>query len=179
MGEMKVFITEPLPLVEEAVKILERYVSSVEVSDRFYDVVPSEKIRGCIAVIVGDSVINRDSLKDAGDLRIIQKAGVGVNTIDLDECTRRGIYVCNLPGVNALDVAEYVIGAMISSLRDFPRMDKAARKALWDQRPKLIGERLTGKTVGIIGFGRIGREVTRLLKPFNVEVLTYLSLIHI
>ena len=173
MGEMKVFITEPLPLVEEAVKILERYVSSVEVSDRFYDVVPSEKIRGCIAVIVGDSVINRDSLKDAWDLRIIQKAGVGVNTIDLDECTRRGIYVCNLPGVNALDVAEYVIGAMISSLRDFPRMDKAARKALWDQRPKLIGERLTGKTVGIIGLGRIGREVARLLKPFNVEVLTY------
>jgi len=173
MDEMKVFITEPLPLVEEAVKILEKHVSTVEVSDRFHDVVPPEKIRGCIAVIVGDSIINRDSLREADDLRLVQKAGVGVNTIDLDECTRRGIYVCNLPGVNAIDVAEYVLGAMILGLRDFPRMDRTARRALWEQRPKLMGERLTGKTVGIIGFGRIGREVTRLLKPFNVEVLTY------
>ena len=172
MKKMKVFITEPLPSVEEAVKILGKYVD-VETSERFYDVVPSEKLRDCIAVIVGDSVISEASLEEAEDLRLVQKAGVGVNTIDLDACTKRGIYVCNLPGVNSIDVAEYVIGAMISSLRDFPRMDRAARKAAWDERPRLIGERLTGKTIGIIGLGRIGREVVRLLKPFNVEVLAY------
>ena len=125
---MKVFITEPLPFVEEAVKILEEY-ADVEVSERFYDVVPPEKLRGCIAVIVGDSVISEVSLEDADKLRLVQKAGVGVNTIDLNACKERGIYVCNLPGVNAIDVAEYVIGAIISGLRDFPRMDRAARKA--------------------------------------------------
>jgi len=170
--EKKVFITEPLPFVEEAVKILEKY-AEVEISEKFYDVVPSEKLKGCVAVIVGDSVISEASLEDADELRLVQKAGVGVNTIDLDACTKRGIYVCNLPGVNALDVAEYVIGAIISSLRDFPRMDRAARRAAWDERPRLIGERLTGKKVGIIGLGRIGREVVRLLRPFNVEVLAY------
>ena len=169
---MKVFITEPLPFVEEAVKILEEY-STVEVSEEFYSVVPSEKLRGCVAVIVGDSVISEASLEGADELRLVQKLGAGVNTIDLEACAKRGIYVCNLPGVNALDVAEYVIGAMILSLRDFPRMDRAARKAAWNQRPKLVGERLTGKKVGIIGLGRIGREVVRLLRPFNVEVLAY------
>jgi len=172
MCKKKIFITEPLPFAEEAVKILEKH-ADVEISDRFYRVVPSEKMRGCFAVIVGDSIINEDSLRDVDELRIIQKAGVGVNTIDINACTKRGIYVCNLPGVNAIDVAEYVVGAMISSLRDFPRMDRAARRAAWNERPKLIGERLTGKKVGIIGLGRIGREVVRLLEPFNVEILVY------
>jgi len=172
MEKRKIFITDPLPFVEEAVKILEKY-AEVEVSDRFYKSVPSEKLRGCVAVIVGDSVINEKSLEDANELRLVQKAGVGVDTIDINACTKRGIYVCNLPGVNAIDVAEYVVGAMISSLRDFPRMDRAARKAAWNERPELIGERLTGKKIGIIGLGRIGREVVRLLKPFNVEILAY------
>jgi len=172
MGKMKVFITEPLPFIEEAIKILEKHVE-IEISEGFYDAVPAEKLRGCVAVIVGDTLINETSLEDADELRLVQKAGVGVDTIDVKACTKRGIYVCNLPGVNAIDVAEYVIGAMISSLRDFPRMDRAARKAAWDERPKLIGERLTGKKVGVIGLGRIGREVIRLLKPFNVEVLVY------
>jgi len=172
MGKMKVFITEPLPFIEEAIKILENY-AKVEVSKRFYGVVPAGKLRGCVAVIVGDTLIDENSLEDANELRLVQKAGVGVNTIDIEACTKRGIYVCNLPGVNAVDVAEYVIGAMISSLRDFPRMDRAARKAAWDERPKLIGERLSGKKVGVIGLGRIGREVVRLLKPFNVKVLVY------
>jgi len=172
MCKKKIFITEPLPFAEEAVKILEKH-ADVEISDRFYRVVPSERMRGCFAVIVGDSIINEDSLRDVDELRIIQKAGVGVNTIDINACTKRGIYVCNLPGVNAIDVAEYVVGAMISSLRDFPRMDRAARRAAWNERPKLIGERLTGKKVGIIGLGRIGREVVRLLEPFNVEILVY------
>ena len=172
MEKRKVFITEPLPFVEEAIKILEEY-AEVEVSDQFYKVVPSEKLKGCIAVLVGDSVINEDSLEEADELRLVQKIGAGVNTIDINACTKRGIYVCNLPGVNALDVAEFVVGAMISSLRDFPRMDRVARRAAWNERPRLVGERLTGKKIGIIGLGRIGREVVRLLKPFNVEVMAY------
>ncbi|RLI40540.1 phosphoglycerate dehydrogenase, partial [Candidatus Bathyarchaeota archaeon] len=168
----RVFITEPLPFAEEAIKILEEYVD-VEVSRVFYHVVPPEKLRGCIGVLAGDSIINKHSLSEADELRIIQKTGVGVNTIDLEECSRRGIYVCNLPGVNAIDVAEYVVGAMISALRGFFRMDRAARRAAWDERPNLIGERLSGKIVGIIGFGNIGRKVAYLLRPFSVKILAY------
>ncbi|RLG94977.1 hypothetical protein DRO37_03840 [Candidatus Bathyarchaeota archaeon] len=172
MRDERVFITEPLPFAEEAVKVLKEYVD-VEVSSVFYHIVPPEKLRGCIGVLAGDSIINKHSLSEADELRIIQKTGAGVNTIDLEECSRRGIYVCNLPGVNAIDVAEYVVGAMISALRGFFRMDRAARRAAWDERPNLIGERLSGKTVGIIGFGNIGRKVAYLLRPFSVKILAY------
>ncbi|MCD6530461.1 phosphoglycerate dehydrogenase [Candidatus Bathyarchaeota archaeon] len=168
----RVLITEPLPMYDVAVDLLQAY-AEVEVSEVFYDIVPAEKIRGCRAIIVGDSKISEQSLSEADDLLLVQKFGVGVDTIDLDACSKRGIYVCNLPGVNAIDVAEYVVGAMISYLRRFMRMDEAARRAAWDERPNLIGERLSGKTVGIIGFGNIGRNVARLLEPFKVRVLVY------
>lgn len=172
MSLPKVFITEPLPYADVAVKHLEGY-ASVEISEIFYGSVPAHRLRGCTATIVGDAVLSEESLAEADELRIVQKFGVGVNTIDLDACTERGIYVCNIPGINAIDVAEYAVGAMISGLRDFLRMDEAARRAAWDERPQLIGERLSGKTVGIIGLGRIGRNVARLLKPFRVRILAY------
>ena len=171
MGE-RVLITEPLPMYEVAIDLLQAY-AEVEVSNVFYDVVPAERLKGCEAVIVGDSKITGESLSEADKLLLVQKFGVGVDTIDLDACSKRGIYVCNLPGVNAIDVAEYVVGAMISCLRGFLRMDEAARRAAWDERPNLIGERLKGKTVGIIGFGNIGRTVARLLEPFKVKILVY------
>jgi len=135
--------------------------------------VPPQKLRGCHAVIVADSFLPEESLVDADEIRIAQKFGVGVNTIDIDECTKRGIYVCNIPGINSLDVAEYAVGAMISSLRGFMMLDSAARRAAWAARPSLVGERLSGKTVGIVGFGKIGREVARLLVPFRAKLLAY------
>ncbi|MEM2110717.1 MAG: NAD(P)-dependent oxidoreductase [Candidatus Bathyarchaeia archaeon] len=169
----KVFLTEPIPHYEILVDLLREYAET-KVSDIFPKIVPPESLKGCIAVVVGDSIIDAESLKYADELKLVQKFGAGINTIDIKACDSRGIYVCNIPGVNALDVAEYVIGAMISSLRGFLRMDEAARRAAWDERPALIGERLSNKTVGIIGLGRIGCEVTRLLKPFKgIKILAY------
>jgi len=98
----------------------------------------SREIEECIGILAGDSIINKHSLSEADELRIIQKTGSGVNTIDLMECSNKGIYVCNLPGVNAIDIAEYVVGAMKAALRGFFRMDRAA----WDEKSNLIGERL-------------------------------------
>jgi len=172
MEEKKVFITEPLPKFEVALDLIGKY-ASVEVSKVFYDVVPAEKLRDCDAVIVGDSRVTRESISEANRLLLVQKFGVAVNTIDIEACSKKGIYVCNLPGVNSVDVAEYAVGAMISYLRGFIRMDDAARRAAWSERPNLIGERLSGKTIGIIGFGNIGREVSRLLEPFKVKILVY------
>lgn len=168
----RVLITEPLPMYEVAVNILQDH-AEVKVSKVFYDIVPADNLKGCDAVIVGDSKVTEESLSEADKLRLVQKFGVGVDTIDLDACSKRGVYVCNLPGVNAIDVAEYVVGAMISCLRGFMKMDEAARRVAWDERPNLIGERLSGKTVGIIGFGNIGRNVARLLEPFKVKILVY------
>ncbi|MGQ9513905.1 MAG: NAD(P)-dependent oxidoreductase [Thermoproteota archaeon] len=168
----KVWIAEPIPSTDVAIRKLRPY-AEVEVSPIFYQQVPPQKLRGCSAVIIADSFLMKESLADADKLRIVQKFGVGFNTIAIEECGRRGIYVCNIPGINSLDVAEFVVGSMISSLRGFARLDSAARRGAWSERPNLVGERLSGKTVGIIGFGRIGREVARLLRPFNVKLLVY------
>jgi D-3-phosphoglycerate dehydrogenase len=168
----KVLIAEPIPCTEVAVKALGPH-AEVEVSPAFYENVPPTMLRGCSAVIVADSFIMGPSLAEADNLEIVQKFGVGVNTIAVDECARRGIYVCNIPGINALDVAEYAVGAMTSVLRGFMRLDRAARRGAWSERPSLVGERLTGKTVGIVGFGKIGQEVARLLGPYGVTLLAY------
>lgn len=176
MGEQqvvpRVFIAEPLPKIDLAIRLLAAFIQ-VEVSPVFHDTVPSDALRDCVAVIVADTHISEQSLSEATELKLVQKFGVGVNTIDVEACTRRNVYVCNLPGLNAIDVAEYVVGAMVSGLRGFVRMDRAARNAAWEQRPALVGERLTGKTIGVVGLGRIGREVVRLLQPFHVTVTAY------
>lgn len=168
----RVLIAEPLPKIDLALRLLAASVH-VEVSQVFHDTVPSDEVRECIAVIVADSHVTKQSLSEATELQLVQKFGVGVNTIDVEACTQRNVYVCNLPGLNAIDVAEYVVGAMVSGLRGFLRMDRAARNAAWEQRPTLVGERLTGKTIGVVGLGRIGREVVRLLQPFHVTVTAY------
>jgi D-3-phosphoglycerate dehydrogenase len=155
-----------------AVRLLATSVN-VEVSRVFHDTVPPDKLRDCIAVIVADSHITEQSLSEATKLKLVQKFGVGVNTIDVEACTRRNVYVCNLPGLNAIDVAEYVVGAMVSGLRGFLRMDSATRQAAWEQRPALVGERLAGKKIGVVGLGQIGREVVRLLQPFHVTITAY------
>ncbi|MBO3802594.1 MAG: hypothetical protein JTT11_01760 [Candidatus Brockarchaeota archaeon] len=168
----KVWIAEPIPCTDVAVEKLSPH-AEVEVSPVFYEKVPPGKLKGCNAVIIADSFLLEESLVGAEGLRVVQKFGVGFNTIAAEECGRRGIYVCNIPGINSLDVAEFVVGSMISSLRGFARLDSAARRGAWSERPSLVGERLSGKTVGIIGFGKIGREVARLLGPFKVRILVH------
>lgn len=168
-----VYITEPLPMVEEMVKLLEDAGVKVEVSETFHEYVPDELIVGVDGVIVADSRITPGSVEKARRLRIIQKFGVGVDTIPVEVCRRRGVYVCNIPGVNSLDVAEFTLAAVLSILHRIRERDQMAREARWSDRPKVLSERLTGKTVGIIGFGRIGRQVARLLKPFKARVLVY------
>ncbi|MCD6443688.1 phosphoglycerate dehydrogenase [Candidatus Bathyarchaeota archaeon] len=168
-----VYITEPLPMVEEMVKLLEDAGIEVEVSEVFHEYVPEDWIMEVDGIVVADSRITPESVKKARRLRIVQKFGVGVDTIPVEVCRRRGVYVCNIPGINSLDVAEFTLAAILSILHRIRERDLMAREARWDDRPKVLSERLTGKTVGIIGFGRIGRQVARLLKPFKTRVLVY------
>ena len=124
----RVWIAEPIPCTDVAVNKLSPH-AEVVVSPVFYEDIPPEKLSGFEAVIVADSFLTDRSLLGAESLRIVQKFGVGTNTIAIDGCSRRGIYVCNIPGINSLDVAEFAVGAMISSLRGFLSLDRAARGA--------------------------------------------------
>ena len=111
-------------------------------------------------------------LASAPKLRIIGRAGVGVDNIDAAEATRRGIVVMNTPGANAVAVAELTLGLMISMCRGIPRANATMHAAKWDKK-SLQGSELRNKTLGIIGLGRIGLEVARRAQAFGMDVIGY------
>jgi D-3-phosphoglycerate dehydrogenase len=111
-------------------------------------------------------------LAHAPKLRIIGRAGVGVDNIDAAEATRLGIVVMNTPGANATAVAELTLGLMISMCRSIPRANSSMHQGKWDKKT-LQGSELRGKTLGIVGLGRIGLEVARRAKAFGMELIGY------
>jgi D-3-phosphoglycerate dehydrogenase / 2-oxoglutarate reductase len=125
------------------------------------------------ALIVRSAVqADAELLAAAPKLRIIGRAGVGVDNIDAAEATRRGIVVMNTPGANAVAVAELTLGLMISMARAIPRANTSMHQAKWDKK-SLQGSELRGKTLGIVGLGRIGLEVARRAKAFGMELIGY------
>jgi len=125
------------------------------------------------ALIVRSAVqADADLLAAAPKLRIIGRAGVGVDNIDAEEATRRGIVVMNTPGANAVAVAELTLGLMISMARSIPKANATMHAGKWDKK-SLQGSELRGKTLGIVGCGRIGLEVARRAKAFGMTLLGY------
>ena len=111
-------------------------------------------------------------LASAPKLRIIGRAGVGVDNIDATEATKRGIVVMNTPGANAVAVAELTLGLMISMCRSIPRANAGMHQGKWDKK-SLQGTELRGKTLGIVGCGRIGLEVARRAHSFGMKLIGY------
>jgi D-3-phosphoglycerate dehydrogenase len=111
-------------------------------------------------------------LAAAPKLRIIGRAGVGVDNIDAAAATHRGIVVMNTPGANAVAVAELTLGLMLSMVRSIPRANASMHAAKWDKKT-LQGSELRGKTLGIVGCGRIGLEVAKRAKAFGMKLIGY------
>ena len=125
------------------------------------------------ALVVRSAVqVDAELLKSAPKLRVIGRAGVGVDNIDTDAATHRGIVVMNTPGANAVAVAELTLGLMISMARSIPRANASMHAAKWDKK-SLQGQELRGKTLGIVGLGRIGLEVARRAQAFGMDLIGY------
>jgi len=125
------------------------------------------------ALVVRSAVqADAELLSHAPKLRIIGRAGVGVDNIDTEEATRRGIVVMNTPGANAVAVAELTLGLMIAMARSVPRANAGMHAGKWDKK-SLQGGELRGKTLGIVGLGRIGLEVARRAKAFGMTLIGY------
>lgn len=147
-----------------------------------WNVVTADKIApGGLAAELADadalvvrSAVQADAelLSHAPKLRIIGRAGVGVDNIDAEEATRRGIVVMNTPGANAVAVAELTLGLMIAMARSVPRANGGMHAGKWDKK-SLQGSELRGKTLGIVGLGRIGLEVARRAKAFGMNLIGY------
>ena len=124
--------------------------------------------------LVVRSAVQADAklLESAPKLRVIGRAGVGVDNIDTDAATHRGIVVMNTPGANAVAVAELTVGLMIAMARSVPRANSTMHAARWEKK-SLQGSELRGKTLGIVGLGRIGLEVARRAQSFGMELIGY------
>ena len=123
------------------------------------------------ALVVRSAVQVDDALMgSAPKLRVIGRAGVGVDNIDADAATRRGIVVMNTPGANAVAVAELTVGLMLALARKLPAANTTMHAGKWEKK-SLQGAELRGKTLGILGLGRIGLEVARRARGFGLEIL--------
>ncbi|MDT8066782.1 MAG: phosphoglycerate dehydrogenase [Terriglobia bacterium] len=133
---------------------------------------PSE-LADADALIVRSAVqADADLLQHAGKLRVIGRAGVGVDNIDLDAATNKGIAVMNTPGANAVAVAEHTLGLMLVMARHLCRANELMHAGKWEKK-SLQGSELRGKTLGVLGLGRIGVEVAKRALAFGMRVAAY------
>lgn len=125
------------------------------------------------AVIVRSATtITRDSLKYAKNLQVIGRAGVGVDNIDLEAATELGVAVLNAPSGNTISAAELTFALLLALVRKVPAADRSMRAGEWD-RKSFNGTELYGKTLGLVGAGRIGTEVARRARAFGMRVLAF------
>ena len=123
------------------------------------------------ALVVRSAVQVDDALMaQAPKLRVVGRAGVGVDNIDADAATRRGIVVMNTPGANAVAVAELTIGLMLALARKVPAANASMHAGKWEKK-SLQGAELRGKTLGILGLGRVGLEVAKRARGFGLEIV--------
>ena len=140
-------------------------------ADRITDL-PAE-LADADALVVRSAVqVDEALLEHAPKLRVIGRAGVGVDNIDTAAATRHGVVVMNTPGANAVAVAELTLGLMIAMCRKVPAANSSMHAGKWDKK-SLQGTELRGKTLGIVGLGRIGLEVARRARAFGMTLLGY------
>lgn len=124
------------------------------------------------ALIVRSEKVTPAILDSLDALKVVVRAGAGYDNIDVKHARKRGVDVMNTPGANANAVAEEVIALILADYRHIVAADNSMRKGLWEKKA-LMGRELTGKTVGIVGLGHIGRRVARLLRGFECRILGY------
>src|SRR6266851_5366852 len=123
-------------------------------------------------VVRSQTKVTADILKTGKSLRVVGRAGVGVDNVDVEAATRRGIVVLNAPGGNTVSTAEHAFSLLLSVARKIPQADATLRAGKWD-RKNLEGVELYNKTLGVIGMGRIGSELSRRAIAFGMRVIAY------
>jgi D-3-phosphoglycerate dehydrogenase len=123
-------------------------------------------------VIRSATKANAALIEKAGRLRVIGRAGVGVDNVDVEAATRRGILVMNTPGGNAVSVAEHTFALMLGLARAVPQANASTQAGRWE-KSAFSGTELRGKTLGLVGLGRVGTEVARRARGLEMKVLAY------
>ena len=170
----KILITAPT-LADRAMAMLDELEATVFTipdgapDSLIYDIASREQVDGII-VRIGE--IDAKVIDASATLRVLSKNGIGVDNVDLEHATRKGIPVVNGRNSNSQSVAEHARGMMIALLKDFRRLDSSVRNGNWE-KATYQGIELQGKHVGLIGFGGNGRALAKLLLPFGVRISAY------
>ena len=127
-------------------------------------------------IVRGRTKVTASIMDAASRLKVIGRAGVGVDNIDLEAAKRHGMTVVNAPTSTSLAVAELTFGLLLALAREIPRADSAMKQGKWLKK-ELEGVELNGKTLGVVGFGRIGMEVGKRAAAFGMNVIAYDPLI--
>jgi D-3-phosphoglycerate dehydrogenase / 2-oxoglutarate reductase len=124
-----------------------------------------------VLIARGGTIVDAEVLAAAPKLRVIGRSGVGVDEIDVAEATRRGIPVVVTPNANADAVASGALALLLALAKRLPELDRAVKEGRWAARDTVELGDLDGGTLGIVGFGRIGRRLARLVEPFEMRVV--------
>jgi D-3-phosphoglycerate dehydrogenase / 2-oxoglutarate reductase len=125
------------------------------------------------ALVVRSAVkVTKDVLAKALKLKVIGRAGVGVDNVDTAAATAAGVLVMNTPGGNAVSVAEHTIALILSLARAIPQASASTKSGKWEKK-KFLGTEIRGKTLGVIGLGSIGREVVKRAIPFDMQIIAH------
>ena len=168
---MKIIISDPLP--ESAAELLRAEGWTVDArSGR-----PLEELLTDVAdadglIVRSATKVNRQLIEAAPRLRIVGRAGTGVDNVDLGAADERGILVVNAPGANSISVAEHALALMLALSRSVAVADAQMKQGRWEKK-SFQGAELRGKTLGIVGLGRIGREVARRAQAFEMTIIAH------
>jgi D-3-phosphoglycerate dehydrogenase len=167
----RVFISDKLET--GGIDLLQRAGLEVDNRPGLKDAALVEALRAADGMVVRSGTrVTAALLDNPGKLRAIVRAGVGVDNIDVPAATRKGIVVMNTPGGNTVSTAELTIAHLMALSRHLPAADATMRQGKWE-RSKLTGTQLAGKTLGVVGLGRIGREVARRAAGLDMKVVGF------
>ncbi len=172
---MKVVIPDGIELVEEALALL-REAARVAVLPDSSEATLRAEMGDANAILMGaTSHLDRSLIESASGLKHIARLGVGVDNIDLQAATQRGVFVTNNPGLTADSVAEFTMALLLGLAKNIPRCDRAVKEGKWEERSGLLQDNveLNSKTHGIVGLGKIGGRVAVRCKAFGMRVLYF------
>lgn len=130
-------------------------------------------VKGYDGLLIRSEIkVTKEVIEEADKLRVICRAGTGVDNVDIQAANKKGIIVMNVPGGNTISACEHTIGLILAMMRNIPQAHNSLKSGNWE-REKFIGNELQGKTLGLIGLGRIGSEVAKRMKSFEMRIIAY------
>ncbi|MDA1093825.1 MAG: phosphoglycerate dehydrogenase [Acidobacteria bacterium] len=168
---MKIVIADPLPSSAVALLLAEGWIVDADTT-RSPEALAAALADADAVIVRSATQVDAALLAQAPNLKVVGRAGTGVDNVDLDAASARGILVVNAPGANSVSVAEHTFALLLASARAIATADAQMKAGRWEKK-RLTGTELRGKTLGIVGLGRIGREVVHRGRAFGMRAVAY------